>query len=85
MEFKEITEEEYRNFWENHPLKTFLSATEISELRKKSDWNTYYVGVTEKDELIAATMLLSQKRHFGKNELYSPRGYLLDFNNYRSR
>ncbi|MBR2678352.1 MAG: peptidoglycan bridge formation glycyltransferase FemA/FemB family protein [Bacilli bacterium] len=81
MEFKEITEEEYRNFWENHPLKTFLSAPEISELRKKSDWNTYYVGVTEKDELIAATMLLSHKRHFGKNEFYSPRGYLLDFNN----
>ena len=81
MEFKEITEEEYRNFWEDHPLKTFLSAPEISELRKKSDWNTYYVGVTEKDELIAATMLLSHKRHFGKNEFYSPRGYLLDFNN----
>ena len=81
MEFLEITKEEYRKFWENHPLKTFLSAPEISELRKKSNWDTYFVGVKENKKLIASTMLLSHKRHFGKYEFYSPRGYLLDFNN----
>ena len=81
MEFQELTEKEYRKFWEKHPLKTFLSSPEISELRKKSNWDTYYVGVKEKDKIIAATMLLAHKRHFGKYEFYSPRGYLLDFNN----
>lgn len=81
MKFEEITKEEYEKFWENHPLKTFLSAPEISELRKKQNWDTYFVGVKENKKLIAATMLLSHKRHFGKYEFYSPRGYLLDFNN----
>ncbi len=81
MKFQEITEKEYREFWENHPLKTFLSAPEISKLREKSNWTTYYVGVKEEKKLIAATMLLSHKRHFGKYEFYSPRGYLLDFKN----
>lgn len=81
MEFQEITKKEYQKFWEKHPLKTFLSAPEISELRKKSNWETYYVGVKEDDKLIAATMLLAHIRHFGKYEFYSPRGYLLDFNN----
>lgn len=81
MKFQEITEKEYREFWENHPLKTFLSAPEISKLREKSNWNTDYVGVKEDKKLIAATMLLSHKRHFGKYEFYSPRGYLLDFKN----
>jgi len=81
MKFQEITEKEYRDFWENHPLKTFLSSPEISKLRKKSNWETYYVGVKENKELIAATMLLSHKRHLGKYEFYSPRGYLLDFKN----
>ena len=81
MKFQEITEKEYKDFWENHPLKTFLSAPEISKLREKSGWNTYYVGVKEDKKLIAATMLLSHKRHFNKYEFYSPRGYLLDFNN----
>ena len=81
MNFQEISEEEYREFWESHPLKTFLSAPEISKLREKQNWNTNYVGVKEKDKLIAATMLLSHKRHFNKWEFYSPRGYLLDFHN----
>ena len=81
MKFQEITEKEYREFWENHPLKTFLSAPEISKLRQKSNWDTYYVGVKEKKKIVAATMLLAHKRHFNKYEFYSPRGYLIDFNN----
>ena len=81
MKFQEISKDEYIAFWENHPLKTFLSATEISDLRSKSNWNTYYAGVKKDDELIAATMLLSHIRRFNKYEFYSPRGYLLDFNN----
>ena len=81
MEFQEITEKEYQKYWENHPLKTFLSAPEISKLREKSNWKSYFVGVKENKKIIAATMLLSHKRHFNKLEFYSPRGYLLDFNN----
>lgn len=79
MKFCKLTEKEYQKFWENHPLKTFLSATEIGELRKKSNWKVEYVGVKEKRKIIAATMLLLQKRHFNHYEVYSPRGYLLDF------
>ena len=81
MNFQEITEKEYHDYWEKHPLKTFLSSPEISKLREKQGWNTVYVGVKENKKLIAATMLLSHKRHFGKYEFYSPRGYLLDFHN----
>ena len=81
MKFQEITEKEYRTFWEKHPLKTFLSSPEISKLREKQNWVTNYVGVKEGKKLVAATMLLSHKRHFNKWEFYSPRGYLLDFNN----
>ena len=81
MKFKELTEEEYRSFWENHPLKSFLSAPEISELRKDLNWETNYVGVEENNKIVAATMLLSHLRHFKKYEFYSPRGYLIDFHN----
>ena len=81
MKFQEITEKEYQKFWENHPLKTFLSAPEISKLREKSGWITYFVGVKENKKIVAASMLLAHKRHFGKYEFYSPRGYLMDFKN----
>ena len=81
MKFQEITEKEYQKFWDNHPLKTFLSAPEISKLREKSGWITYFVGVKENKKIVAASMLLAHKRHFGKYEFYSPRGYLMDFKN----
>lgn len=79
MEFVELSKEEYRKFWENHPLKTFLSAPEIATLREKNNWQTYYVGIKSGKTLKAATMLFSHLRHFGKYEFYSPRGFLMDF------
>ena len=81
MKFRELEEKEYRDFWEDHPLKTFLSAPEISKLREEGNWKTNYVGVEENNKIVAATMLLSHIRHFNKYEFYSPRGYLIDFNN----
>ena len=81
MDFKEITEEEYTNFWENHPNKTFLSSPKISKLREINGWNTYFVGLMENETLVAATVLYSHKRHFGVYEFYAPRGFLLDYNN----
>jgi len=81
MQFLEITEEEYRTFWENHPLKTFLSAPEIGKLRKSNGWNVYFVGVKDRKKLVASAMLVSHKRHFGKWEFYSPRGVLVDYQN----
>ena len=38
MEFIELTEIEYEEYWKNHPLKTFLSAKEIGKLREKHNW-----------------------------------------------
>lgn len=79
MQFIEITEKRYRDFWEIHPLKTFLSAPEIGDLRKSNGWNIYFVGVLNHQKLVAAAMIVSHKRHFGKYEFYSPRGLLVDF------
>lgn len=81
MEFVELEEAEYEKFWENHPLKTFLSSVEIGKLRKSNGWNVSYVGIKDNKELVGATMLVYIKRHFGKYEFYSPRGFLIDFNN----
>ena len=79
MQFREISEEKYRKFWENHPLKSFLSSPEIGKLRKSNGWDVYFIGVEKDKKLVAATMLVSHKRHFGKYEFYAPRGILVDF------
>lgn len=81
MEFIELTEQEYVAYWETHPLKTFLSAIEIGKLRKKRSWNVNYVGVKDNNKICGAAMLLSRKNKLNMYEFYSPRGYLLDYNN----
>ncbi|MEG1647360.1 MAG: peptidoglycan bridge formation glycyltransferase FemA/FemB family protein [Bacilli bacterium] len=81
MKFVELNEIEYTEFWNNHPLKTFLSAKEIGDLRQKSGWKVYFVGVKEKNIIIGAAMLISHIRKMSKCDFYSPRGFLLDFKN----
>lgn len=79
MKFVTLTEEEFREFASTHSLKTFLQTPEIGKLRKSNGWNTSYVGVKEKNKIIAACMLLSLTGFKGKLEFYSPRGPLLDY------
>ena len=80
MEFVELKEKEFRLFAENHPLKTFLQTPEIGKLRKKEGWDYSFVGVKKGKKVLCATMLVYRKRHFGQYEFYSPRGFLIDFN-----
>lgn len=81
MEFFELTEQEYQEYWENHPLKTFLSSIEIGKLRQKRNWNVNYVGIKENNILYGAAMLLSKRKKLNSYEFYSPRGFLIDYNN----
>ena len=80
MEFDIINEKTFRKFLDGHVQKSFLQTPEIGALRKKNGWETYYVAVKDNDEIIAASMLVSRKSHFGRYEFYAPRGFLLDYN-----
>lgn len=82
MKFVELTEEEYTHFWQEHQLKTFLSSPKIGKLREKSNWKTYFVGVKENKKILCAAMLVSKKKYFNRYEFYSPRGLLIDFNDF---
>lgn len=81
MKFVTLSEEEFRKFANTHPLKTFLQTPEIGKLRKSNGWHTSYVGVKDKDKVLAACMLLSLEGFKKKLEFYSPRGPLLDYQN----
>lgn len=81
MNLCELTETEFRNFLDHHPLKTFLQTPEIAHLREKSGWKIYYVGLKENNTILAATMMLSSGKFFKKQVFYAPRGVLIDFEN----
>ncbi len=78
MKFTQITEAEYRKFWEKSPQKSFLSAPEIGQLRKDSP--IYYLGVKDNKTIKAAAMIRGTKRRWGY-DYYAPRGILVDYQN----
>ena len=78
MEFVTLTEEEFSTFSRNFQNKCFMQSTNVAELRKRSGWDSSYVGIKKDNNIIAATLLISKKRHF-KKEFYAIRGPLVDF------
>lgn len=80
MKFKTLTEEEFRKYLEQSSQRTFMQTPEIAKLREKSGWEAHYLGVEKDKKIIAATMMVSIARYFGKKEFYAPRGFLLDYN-----
>ena len=81
MNFKVITKEEFRKFSEKHEQESFMQTVELGDLKEEFGNITHYVGVEDKNKLIAATLLLEVKSYFGKKTFYAPRGFLIDYNN----
>lgn len=79
MKFVELKEEEFQQFLDKHPLKTFIQTTRMAKVRSYSGYRPYYLGVIKNNKIIAATMVGSIKRHFGYYEFYAPRGLLVDY------
>ncbi len=83
MEFELLKEKEFRLFLDEHPLRTFMQTPEMAKVREKMGYKTYYVGIKDHGNLIAATMMGKRKAHFGLYEFYAPRGLLVDYKNYQ--
>jgi lipid II:glycine glycyltransferase (peptidoglycan interpeptide bridge formation enzyme) len=80
MKFTILNEDEYSNFLDNHPLKTFLQTVEMAKLEESHGWKAHFVGIKENDKILCATMMISRKTKLGFNYFSAPRGYLIDFN-----
>lgn len=80
MEFVKLTEKEFTDFSKKYKDKCYLQSSNIAEFRKKQGWKAEYVGVKENKKVLAATLLLSKKRHL-KKEFYTLRGPQLDYSN----
>lgn len=79
-----IKKDEYINFCNNTKNTHFLQSYEWGQSSKKNrGYKPLYVGVKENDELIACALLLKKETPFNMCYLYSPRGFVLDFNNFK--
>lgn len=83
MRLVEIGENEYNKFIEKFDKYNFFQSVEWAKFKSKTEWNMNIVGLLDNDELKAATILLSRRLPLiGKKMYYSPRGFLIDYDNY---
>ena len=83
MEFiKDLKENEYRDFWRQTPNNHFMQSYEWGQVQKKSrDQIPCYIGLKDKNKLVAAALLLKKKTPLNMCYFYVPRGFTLDYSN----
>lgn len=81
MEFVELSEKEFLNYSKKSPYTSFYQMPEWAKVKKTNGWNSYFVGLKDKNKIVAATLLLSKKIKLFKTMFYAPRGFLLDYDN----
>lgn len=83
MEFVELSESEFKNIQDNMPASSFYQTIEWAKIKKITGWKVCYVAVKENNIVLGATMMLSKKFLFNNKMFYAPRGFLIDYSNYK--
>lgn len=82
MEFVMLNEKEFTEFEQNHELGSFYQTVKWGKLKETNGWHYYLVGVKENKKIIAGALILKKNVLSKLSILYSPRGFLLDYNNH---
>lgn len=82
MELIELTEEEFKTFADKHPQISFHQTNEWGHLKEENGWKMHLVGLKDNDNIVAGALLLSKMTPIKRKMFYSPRGFLIDYNNY---
>ena len=83
MKLVNLKENEFKKYADSHPQITFHQTREWANLKKENGWDSYYLGFKDNDKIVAAALILSKTIPFiNKKMFYSPRGFLIDYNNY---
>ena len=83
MEFiEDIEKDEYEKFVLKNNKSHFLQSYDWGVFSKKNKNVTpYYVGLKDKNKLVATALLLERKLILNYSYFYCPRGFILDYNN----
>lgn len=76
-----LKEKEYEEFVRQNPNQHFMQSYDFGQIKKEKNFIPHYVGLKENDKLICCALLLEKKLLLGYSYFYSPRGFVIDFNN----
>ncbi len=83
MELVELTDKEFKDFAIKNPLISFHQTKEWGDLKSENGWKSYLLGLkNDEGKVVAGCLLLSKMTPIKRNMFYSPRGFLIDYNNY---
>lgn len=83
MKLVNLKKEEFKEFADQNSQITFHQTKEWAHLKKKNNWQEYYVGLKDNDTIKAAALLLAKEIPIIKKKIfYSPRGFLIDYHDF---
>ena len=81
MKLVNLSKEEFKKWADKHPQITFHQTEEWANLKKTNGWDAYYVGLKDNNKIKAGALILSKTLPIIKKKMfYSPRGFLIDYN-----
>ena len=81
MYIRELTSEEFNNFKDRFDDKSVYQTSEYAYIMSHQNYTTMLLGLTDGSNILAATMIMIQKRNNFKYA-YAPRGFLIDYKDY---
>ncbi len=81
MQIKEINETEFDNFANHHILRNYYQTSQYGNLMKKFGYTPIYIAMFEENEIVGAALILSKYIAINVKYGYSPRGFLIDYQN----
>lgn len=81
MELVELNEQEFEKFSYKHEQFSFHQTKEWARLKKYNGWDSKYISLKDNNKIVAAALLLIKQTPIKRKIFYSPRGFLIDYNN----
>lgn len=81
MEFKNLTIFEFSKFVIDNSLKNHYQTPEYASFMIHNGYTCEFVGLTDNNTVIAASLLLIKKISLTKSYAYAPRGFILNYFN----
>ena len=83
MEIITLTSKEFESFAKKNKYVTFHQKESWGKLKEKNGWKYYLLGMKDNNKIVAATLLLEKDLPLGLKMFYAPRGFLIDFHDYK--
>lgn len=80
MKIEELKSNEYEEYISKNKYTTFYQKEYWGKLKKDGGWNYKLVGMKKNNKIVGATLLLFKNLPLGLKLFYSPRGFLIDYN-----